>query len=146
LPLAVVLLDIDHFKFYNDHYGHLAGDACLRRVSDAVRGALRRPGDFAGRYGGEEILVILPATDATGGRYMAEGFCGTIASLRIEHMGSRHGVVTVSAGYCAHMPTSGVETVAHFIQAADEGLYAAKAAGRNQAYAGSLYPEAQPAH
>jgi len=146
LPLAVVLLDIDYFKYYNDQYGHIAGDLCLCRVSDAVRGALRRPGDFAGRYGGEEILVLLPVIDQAGARHMAEILCNTVAALCIEHRGSNYGVVTVSAGYCAHVPVDDTEKAVHFIQAADEGLYAAKAAGRNQAHGGSLYPDAQRHH
>jgi diguanylate cyclase (GGDEF)-like protein/PAS domain S-box-containing protein len=146
VPLAVVLIDIDYFKYYNDEYGHLAGDLCLCRVSDAVRGVLRRPGDFAGRYGGEEILVLLPVTDQAGACHVAENLCNTIAALCIEHRGSRYGVVTVSAGYCAHVPIDDDDKAVYFIQAADEGLYAAKAAGRNQAYRGSLYPDAQRQH
>ncbi len=140
LPLGLVLLDIDYFKYYNDNYGHIAGDSCLCRVSDAVRGALRRPGDFAARYGGEEILVLLPATDEEGARHMAEYLCNTIPALGMEHSGSRYGVVTVSAGYFAHVPVDDTETATHFIQAADEGLYAAKAAGRNQACVGAFAP------
>lgn len=67
-PLALVLLDVDHFNAYNDHYGHPQGDTCLRRVADTLRACINRPGDLVGRYGGEEFLIILPGTDEAGAR------------------------------------------------------------------------------
>jgi len=130
-PLGVALLDIDYFKRYNDCYGHLPGDDCLRRVSAAVAGALRRPSDFAARYGGEEIAVLLPATAPASALYMAERVRNAVASLRIEHRGSSYGFVTVSIGYHTHPPDAGADP-ADLIRAADAALYAAKAAGRNQ--------------
>jgi diguanylate cyclase (GGDEF)-like protein/PAS domain S-box-containing protein len=131
LPLGLVLFDVDHFKAFNDRYGHLGGDDCLRRISRCVGDALRRPGDFAARYGGEEIALLLPATDACGSTDAAERIRDAVAKLHIEHAGSGFGLVTVSAGAAATHPFIPGSDAASLIKAADIALYQAKAAGRN---------------
>jgi diguanylate cyclase (GGDEF)-like protein/PAS domain S-box-containing protein len=131
LPLALVLLDVDGFKQFNDRYGHVAGDDCLRRISGAVQGVLRRPGDLAARYGGEEIAVLLPATDEIGAAVIAGQMREAVARLRIEHLASTHRVATVSAGVGVLIPTE-ADCPADLIGIADRALYEAKLAGRNQ--------------
>ena len=130
-PLGLVLLDVDYFKAFNDCYGHLGGDDCLRRVSECIRKALLRPGDLAARYGGEEIAVLLPATDAAGCAEMAERIRAAVTELRIEHSGSKFGVVTISGGAAAMGPAHPHKDCASLIGAADRALYQAKADGRN---------------
>ena len=131
LPLALVMLDIDYFKGYNDRYGHLGGDECLRRVSSALEGALLRPGDNAARYGGEEIAVLLPMTDIAGASVIAERIRAEIEALSIEHAGSPFGVVTVSAGVASFMPPRANREPTDLVAAADAALYLAKKQGRN---------------
>ena len=128
LSLGLVMIDVDYFKHYNDRFGHPAGDECLRRVAAAVRRAVRRAGDLAGRYGGEEIVVLLPATGAFGAR---EQIRLGVAELVIEHPDSVHGIVTVSAGTSFVIPFDHA-SVEDLISAADQALYRAKAGGRNQ--------------
>jgi diguanylate cyclase (GGDEF)-like protein/PAS domain S-box-containing protein len=132
LPLALVLLDVDDFKLFNDRYGHLAGDDCLCRISRAIEGVLRRPGDLAARYGGEEIAVLLPATDDAGAMQLAEQIRVAVAALGIEHLGGATGVVTVSAGVSALVPSAEGDLPADLVAAADRALYRAKLAGRNR--------------
>jgi diguanylate cyclase (GGDEF)-like protein/PAS domain S-box-containing protein len=129
LPLALVLLDVDGFKLFNDRYGHLAGDDCLRRIC----GVLRRPGDLAARYGGEEIAVLLPATDDRGAVLIAEQIRSTVGGLGIAHLDSANGMVTISAGASFMIP-GGDDEPAGLIQAADRALYQAKQAGRNRVH------------
>ncbi len=131
LPLALVLLDVDFFKLFNDRYGHLAGDECLCRIARAIEGAACRPGDLAARYGGEEIAVLLPATDETGARIIAEQMRAAVAALAVAHGDSPHGVATVSAGVAALDPPRAKDVPADLIKAADQALYEAKLAGRN---------------
>jgi len=131
LPLGLVLLDIDQFKRYNDCYGHPAGDACLRRVSAAIKAALWRPGDQLARYGGEEIAVLLPNADLEGARVIGERIRRAIERLDIEHVPSDHRVVTVSAGAASLTPVHGDEMAADLVAAADIALYQAKKRGRN---------------
>ncbi len=130
-PLALVLFDVDGFKLFNDRYGHVAGDNCLRRICGVVQDALRRPGDLAARYGGEEIAAVLPATDESGALQMAEQIRTAVAALGTEHMGSVHGVVTISAGVSALLPNE-EDDPADLVNAADRALYQAKLAGRNR--------------
>lgn len=130
-PLGLVLLDIDNFKGFNDRYGHLGGDDCLRRVSRCICEAMRRPDDHVARYGGEELVILLPATDASGCAAVAEYVRGVVECLRIEHAGSRYGMVTISAGAAAAHPYGPGWTPSVLIKAADIALYQAKAAGRN---------------
>lgn len=103
-PLGLVLLDIDNFKGFNDRYGHLGGDDCLRRVSRCIGEAMRCPDDHVARYGGEELVILLPATDASGCAAVAEYVRGVVECLHIEHAGNRYGMVTVSAGAAAARP------------------------------------------
>ena len=135
--LALVMIDIDFFKRYNDLYGHVGGDGCLRLVSDVLAQVSQRPGDLTARFGGEEFAVLLPNTDLAGAMAVAVKLCEAVAALRAPHAASECGIITISAGAFAVAP-DGSGTVADLLEAADRGLYAAKAAGRNQACAGHL--------
>lgn len=130
--LSLILLDIDHFKPFNDTYGHLAGDDCLRQVGQALHGVARRPADLAARYGGEEFACILPGTDAAGARATAEQVRAAILALNIPHSASpTSDRVTASLGVItvACVPD---QPIGEIIKAADAGLYRAKEAGRNR--------------
>lgn len=132
--LALVMLDVDCFKQYNDIYGHAAGDDCLRAISRAIRDLTpSRPGDLVARYGGEELAILLPNTDAAGAVKVAEKIRQAICELRIEHAGNPGGIVTLSAGVESLVPVedAGDEPV-RLIEAADRALYAAKTGGRNR--------------
>jgi diguanylate cyclase (GGDEF)-like protein len=133
-PLALVLLDVDFFKQYNDAYGHPADDQCLRAIARTVGDAVKRPGDLAARYGGEEIAVLLPDTDASGGREVAERIRLAVHDLSIPHAGSPLGTLTLSAGVSALRPEeyAAGNPAEALVMAADEALYAAKKRGRNQ--------------
>ena len=130
-PLGLIMLDIDHFKGFNDHYGHGQGDECLTQVAEILQGCLHRSGDLLARYGGEEFIALVPETDAEGVRQLAE----TMRSA-VEHSGIRHehsevaDCVTVSVGYLSQ-PLGG-ESAAQLLKAVDQALYQAKAAGRNR--------------
>lgn len=129
--LCIVLIDVDHFKAFNDIYGHLEGDACLKRVAAAISGSLRRPGDFCARYGGEEFVVILPNTSNEGAEDRVEKIREALAGLDITHAASKTGRVTISAGIAK--TDKRLQIVGHLLlQRADDALYAAKAAGRNR--------------
>jgi diguanylate cyclase (GGDEF)-like protein/PAS domain S-box-containing protein len=131
--LGLVLIDVDYFKAYNDLYGHLAGDECLRRISAVIAQTLRRPADLAARYGGEELAVVLPATDQSGATGVAERICRAVSALRIEHRGNSEGIATVSAGATSDIPLShGDDSPTRLIEAADQALYQAKRGGRNR--------------
>jgi len=131
-PLSLIILDVDHFKLYNDRYGHLAGDSALRRVAAALAALLRRPADMVARYGGEEFAAILPGTNLDGARIVAENMRQTVANLGIEHLDSPvERVVTVSLGVSSVIPLPGCMP-ADLLQAADQGLYQAKQEGRNR--------------
>ncbi|WP_051933054.1 sensor domain-containing diguanylate cyclase [Massilia sp. BSC265] len=132
-PLSLVLLDVDFFKPYNDRYGHVAGDDCLRQVAAALRGGLARPTDLAARYGGEEFAIVLPATGQVGARYLAERLRLTIMELGIAHADNPPGIVTVSAGTCTfHAAAGDNDDPEALVQRADALLYRAKAEGRNR--------------
>jgi diguanylate cyclase (GGDEF)-like protein/PAS domain S-box-containing protein len=135
--LSFVLIDVDNFKAYNDTYGHPAGDECLRQISLALQGSLRRPGDFTARYGGEELAAVMPATNAYGALERAEVVRRAVRDLAIPHSGSNHGVVTISVGVSTLRAGTGAELqdVAGLISAADRALYAAKDEGRDQVVA-----------
>ncbi|HEY0421068.1 MAG TPA: diguanylate cyclase [Acetobacteraceae bacterium] len=130
--LAVAMIDVDRFKLFNDRYGHPAGDECLRLVAGAVAGVLRRPADLAARYGGEEIVMVMPNTDHAGAMHLAEMLRQKIAALGILHEDAPCGHVTVSIGVAASMPGGGMQPL-ELVQAADAALYSAKHAGRNRA-------------
>jgi diguanylate cyclase (GGDEF)-like protein len=140
--VALMMVDIDHFKLYNDHYGHLAGDDCLRRIANILADASLRSSDLVARYGGEEFAVILPRVSVQGAITLAERVRQLVADAQISHMPYTPGIVTVSIGVAALMPsTIGDET--NLIQFADRALYSAKRAGRNrvEAYQNSLQIE-----
>lgn len=130
-PLSVLMIDIDHFKQLNDRRGHQAGDACLREVAQALRRALVRPGDVLARYGGEEFIALLQEADSAGSLVVAERLRAAVEGLRIEHIDSPAGVVTVSIG-AASAASQGEAIAASLVAAADRALYEAKCAGRNQ--------------
>jgi len=131
--LALILIDVDRFKQYNDVYGHAAGDECLQTICRTIRDLTpRRPGDLAARYGGEEIAVLLPNTDVAGALVVAERIRNAIRDLKIVHSGNAGGFVTLSAGVDALIPVSGFDQPTELIQAADRALYTAKASGRNR--------------
>ncbi|MBI4799865.1 MAG: diguanylate cyclase [Desulfarculus sp.] len=130
--LAVVMVDIDQFKAFNDTYGHLAGDDCLRRVAVALAQVLRRPADFLARYGGEEFAAVLPGTGLEGALLLAEQMRGQVEGLAIVHISSTLApVATVSLGVAARVPANHDDPQA-VIAAADTALYQAKQAGRNR--------------
>nr|WP_269143631.1 sensor domain-containing diguanylate cyclase [Massilia phyllostachyos] len=129
-PFAVLMLDIDYFKHYNDRYGHQAGDAALVAVAQAIQRGLRRSGDLAARYGGEEFVVILPDTDLAGAREVAETIRVSVQARALPHADSPLGVVTVSIGMHATIPHD-AEDGANVVGQADAALYRAKTAGRN---------------
>lgn len=133
--LSLVLMDVDHFKQYNDLYGHIAGDHCLTAVAGAAMTALLRPGDYLSRYGGEELVAILADTDADGARLTAERMREAVAALQIPHARSPIGIVTASFGVATITGLDDArlhEARDRLIGAADRALYAAKAKGRNQ--------------
>lgn len=134
-PLALVMIDADYFKRYNDLYGHPAGDACLRTIGAMAQDCYRRPGDLAAPYGGEEIAVLLPDTDLAGAVAIAEKIRSRVLKLAMEHHGNPAGVITVSAGVHAMVPQAGQGPLV-LLHTADKALYAAKSGGRNRVCAG----------
>jgi diguanylate cyclase (GGDEF)-like protein len=130
--LALIMIDVDCFKQFNDLYGHLDGDECLRQVGKSLRIAERRTGDLAARYGGEEFAVLLPNTDLAGACKIAEEIRVAVRRLAILHARNAPGIVTISAGVKALMPATQGDTESSLISAADEALYSAKSAGRDQ--------------
>ncbi len=131
IALTMLMIDIDYFKAYNDHYGHQQGDATLIRVAGALAGALQRPMDLIARYGGEEFAVVLPDMDSAGGARVAEALRERIVQLAIAHAAAAARCVTVSIGVATQAPQQPVE-VAQLIGAADRALYAAKRCGRDR--------------
>lgn len=131
-PLALVMLDIDCFKPFNDHYGHLAGDDCLKRVAQTLQQELPRLTDTLARYGGEEFVVVLSATDLEGARRVAERLRQAVEVMRIPHACSEAGdVVTISLGVAATYASASCQPQS-LVAAADKMLYQAKHRGRNQ--------------
>jgi diguanylate cyclase (GGDEF)-like protein len=132
LPLALIMIDIDRFKNYNDHYGHPAGDDCLQRVAAALQAIPKRPADLVARYGGEEFVVLLPATALEEAAMIAERLRQAVADLQIPHATSRVAPgVTASLGVAAGMPLE-LHEPAELMEAADAALYRAKENGRNR--------------
>ena len=132
LPMALILADIDHFKMYNDRYGHQAGDACLEQVARAMARTAGRAQDLVARYGGEEFAILLPQLDAAGAERVAQRLLAELAGMAIPHAASPTcPVLTVSMGIAAVVPVVG-QTSAALIRAADAALYEAKAVGRNR--------------
>jgi diguanylate cyclase (GGDEF)-like protein len=140
-PLSLLLVDVDHFKRYNDTYGHLDGDACLRRVAQSLAGAGHRAGDLLARYGGEEFVVILPGTGAAGARAAAERMRAAVEGLRLPHATSPISeYVTVSVGAATAEPARGGDP-AGLVRRADRALYRAKQGGRNRVAAAPASPD-----
>ncbi|WP_426236609.1 diguanylate cyclase [Pseudomonas sp. TWP3-2] len=129
--LALLMIDIDYFKLFNDSLGHVAGDACLQKVSQAIEECVRRPSDLVARYGGEEIGVIMPNTDSEGAQVVAQLILDRLRQENISHDTSPLGRVSVSIGIAA-ATGSRLDPVQGLIEAADQALYSAKALGRNQ--------------
>jgi len=130
-PLALAMLDIDLFKKYNDHYGHLGGDDCLRQVVQVLKRHIGRAGDLLARYGGEEFVFIAPATGISSAMVLAEAIRTALEELALPHAQSSFGHVTVSIGLAVMIPAVG-QTPDQLIQQADQALYRAKRQGRNR--------------
>jgi diguanylate cyclase (GGDEF)-like protein len=144
-PMSLVMIDIDHFKRFNDAYGHAAGDECLKAVACALASALQRPGEFVARYGGEEFMAVLPDTPHAGLLYMAERMRAAVEALAIPHQGSATAPqVTISLGAASLAQTQRGSSLEALCQAADQALYAAKRAGRNRVAGAMLDPVAAP--
>lgn len=142
-PLALLMVDVDHFKAFNDHYGHMAGDLCLQNVARALAAQSGRAGDMLARYGGEEFAMLLPDTDLPQARAVAERLCQAVRDLGVEHgHGCSCGVVSISVGVASlrpaqqapitNQPRSGVDVAQVLFQQADSALYCAKQRGRDQ--------------
>ena len=131
---SLLMIDVDFFKRFNDIAGHLQGDECLRAVACAIRSTIRRPGDFAARFGGEEFVVLLPDTALTGAYAVAKSICDKVRGLNFMHSDPRVRQVTVSAGVAMVSSadcSNPAVAMTNLIQAADKALYKAKASGRN---------------
>lgn len=131
-PVALVMMDLDFFKAYNDRYGHLAGDQCLRRVAEVLGQALKRPADLAVRYGGEEFTLLLPDTDGHGAGLIVQETLQQLRRLAIEHAGSPFGVVSASAGIAVAHPAQQSISSQALVAEADAALYEAKRQGRDR--------------
>ncbi len=130
--LALLMIDVDHFKSYNDTYGHLAGDEVLKRVGHALRESCNRPADLAARYGGEEFAAILPGTSPGGARLIAERIRAAVSGLNIPHTGSTTSpCLSISVGGASWLVADG-RPIAALIDEADKRLYEAKRGGRNR--------------
>lgn len=141
-PISLLFIDIDHFKNYNDAYGHLAGDDCLKAVARVLQSSLGRTADFLARFGGEEFIILLPETDQNGCRHLAEAIRRAVEKLGIEHKASPvagHITVSIGAVTCSDITRCDSST---FLDHADRLLYQAKHEGRNQVRAATI-PEQQ---
>jgi len=126
--LSLLMIDVDSFKSYNDHYGHLKGDMVLKEIATAMNKIVKRPGDIVARYGGEEFMCILPNTNLSGAIKVAEDFKKAILELNIEHIKSNLGIVSISIGLVEKNDNDLLE---EFINNTDKKLYEAKNSGRN---------------
>lgn len=142
--LALVMIDIDYFKAFNDGYGHQAGDLCLQQVARALAECAQRPTDLFARYGGEEFVALLPSTDVDGATALAERLRASLARLNIAHNGSSLGYVSLSAGVAAAIPRADYAAT-DLVAAADAALYDAKIAGRNRVVTRDYVSDAEPA-
>ena len=128
--VCLIMIDIDYFKNYNDHYGHQAGDTCLKEVSALFKTYAQRSGELVARYGGEEFIVLLPRMTLAGAQRIAESMCRKIEHLNIEHEGSMEKKVTISIGVAATIPRLDTD-IDSLLKESDRALYQAKANGRN---------------
>lgn len=130
-PLSLILSDIDYFKKYNDHYGHVAGDECLQNVADAFKNSIQRVTDVAARYGGEEFAVILPDTNSNGTKVIAQSIKDAIKNKAIPHKASQvNDIVSMSFGTATVIPNDSLNCES-FIEMADKALYQSKKNGRD---------------
>ncbi len=130
--LTVVICDVDHFKIFNDTYGHLVGDECLKTIAEMLDTEVKRPADMVARFGGEEFALILPNTELEGALYLLEGIRSTLRSRAINHTNSPTGpYVSLSFGLAQVVPCKNIETI-DLLRAADSALYQAKTKGRDQ--------------
>ncbi|WP_226685339.1 MULTISPECIES: GGDEF domain-containing response regulator [Shewanella] len=147
-PLSLVMIDIDEFKKFNDHFGHLAGDDCIRDIAARLKKVIKRPADLAARYGGEEFALILPNTNEAGTVSVVEKLMELIDALHIKHApDATFPQITISAGYSTlHPEGNGFKLVNErsLIKSADDALYKAKLAGRNCITFNSLIPDTSP--
>ena len=143
-PLALIMLDVDHFKAYNDIYGHPAGDDCLRAIGGVLRTLTQRAGDLAARCGGEEFAVLMPDTDEAGAAWVAERIVDAVRALGLAHAGSDAGCVSISAGVAALIPLPGRDTAQTLCQAADTALYRSKDSGRGRVTRCFMQPDLSP--
>jgi diguanylate cyclase (GGDEF)-like protein/PAS domain S-box-containing protein len=142
--LSLLLIDADHFKRYNDTYGHVRGDSCLKQIAEAALDVVLRPGDLVARYGGEEFAVVLPGTDESGAVAVAEDICQAVRSRQLPHEGNLPGIVTVSIGCATIVPHRG-KSAQDLIELADQALYRAKSRGRNRVVVSGLTrPDGSP--
>jgi diguanylate cyclase (GGDEF)-like protein len=140
--LSLLLIDVDHFKKFNDHYGHLAGDGCLRALGRILSAHAKRPADLAARYGGEEFAVLLPNTDADGCAEVGEALRSALRDLAMLHgQNPPSRLVTVSVGAATGLPSQTATDCSALVAAADRALYAAKDSGRDRlAMSGQVVP------
>lgn len=144
VPLAVLMIDVDHFKGFNDHYGHPEGDRCLKMVAGVAREQVRRKDDLIGRYGGEEFLAILPGTELIDAAKVGERLRSAIAAMCMEHARSDVAqYVTVSIGIASSRLEGGV-TAEELVRAADNALYEAKRMGRNRIHLSTAMAAPEP--
>lgn len=129
--LALIMVDIDFFKAYNDTYGHQSGDECVIKIAAVLQNGVKRASDLTARYGGEEYAIILPETNASGALLLAEQLRLAVEQQKMEHHSSVYGIVTISLGVAAFMPKPG-SSPAVLVSRADQALYEAKRQGRNQ--------------
>ncbi len=134
-PLALVMIDVDHFKLFNDKYGHQAGDECLKAVAAQVGKFAPRATDLAARYGGEEFVMVLGETDTDGAKWIANRLCQQISDLKIPHYVTESRHVTISCGVASVVP-GGNTSLEVLLKSSDHALYRAKRSGRNQVSAG----------
>jgi diguanylate cyclase (GGDEF)-like protein len=139
-PLSLIFIDIDFFKVYNDTYGHLMGDECLKQIAKTLSGILNRPGDLVARYGGEEFVVLLPETDTSGAITIAETLRTKVEEMKIPHLKSEcSNYVTISLGVATAIPSHD-SSASWLIDKADKALYQAKQEGRNQLRCSEVSP------
>jgi diguanylate cyclase (GGDEF)-like protein/PAS domain S-box-containing protein len=131
-PLSLLMIDADHFKLYNDTYGHARGDSGLRQIAEAAQDVVSRPGDLVARFGGEEFAVVLPNTENDGAMLVANEICEALRARRLPHSGNSYGIMTISVGCATMVPSFGQHAV-NLIELADQALYKAKRSGRNRA-------------
>jgi len=132
-PLSLIMIDVDHFKLYNDRYGHLKGDECLQSVAVAINAALNRPGDLAARFGGEEFAIVLPNCNTKGAAVIAERIRLCICDLAITHVDNQGEIVTISLGVSTlQRPGKHTDPASDLLDCADHAMYESKANGRNR--------------